>query len=171
MKLAGENALAACIPGIPTQAKEVITMENKGALTKILAIAGTVLAWFPILAPILLTTILLIQEQIFRFDYLMPAELGWFAVIGGILLLVAAIRAHSHVKLIGWSFGIAIVLLLGVMVIPMVTGLVDGSTEPGGWQWMLVLGTLVIYSLAVVAVGVGGILLSRELFKPRQSTI
>lgn len=145
-------------------------MENKGILTKILTIAGTILVWLPILAPILFAVVSLLTDGIFRFDYLMPAELGWFAIVGGILLLAAAIRTRSRVKLIGWSFGVVIVLLLGVMVIPAVTGLADGSTKPGGWESTLVLGSLVIYSLAVVAVGVGGILLLRELFKPQQST-
>jgi len=145
-------------------------MENKGVLTKILAIAGTVLVWFPILAPILITTILFIQEQIFRLDYLMPAELGLFAFGGGILLLVAAIRAHSHAKFIGWGLGIALVTIIGGQALAVVTGLADGSTETGGWQWMLVLGSLVIYILAVIEVGVGGILLSRDVFKTRQVT-
>ena len=47
----------------------------------------------------------------------------------------------------------------------MVTGLASGETEPGGWQWVLVLASLAIYSLALAAVGVGGILLLRDLFK------
>jgi len=145
-------------------------MENKGVLTKILAIAGTVLVWFPILAPILITTILFTQEQIFRFDYLMPAELGLFVFGGGILLLVAAIRAHFHAKLIGWGLGTALVLLVGGQALAVVTGLADGSTEIGGWQWMLVLGTLVAYVLAIVASGVGGVLLLRDVFKPHPMT-
>ena len=147
-------------------------MENKGVLTKILAIVGTVLVWFPILAPILLSTILFIQRQIFRFDYLMPAELGLFAFGGGILLLVAAIRARSHVKLIGWGLGIAFVMVVGGQALAVVTGLASGETEPTGWQWILVLGSLAAYSLAIVAIGIGGILLLRDLFKPHQlSTI
>jgi len=43
-------------------------MENKGVFTKILAVAGTIFVWFPILSPILLTAIFFIQEHIFRFD-------------------------------------------------------------------------------------------------------
>jgi MFS family permease len=143
-------------------------MENKGVLTKILAIAGTVLVWLPILAPILFSTIRFIQRQMFQFDYLMPAELGLFAFGGGILLLVAAIRARSHVKLIGWGLGIALAFVVGGQAIAMVTGLASGATEPTGWQWMLVLGSLAAYSLAIVAIGVGGILLLRDVFKPDQ---
>jgi hypothetical protein len=143
-------------------------MENKGTLTKILAIAGTVLVWLPILAPIVFSLIRFIQRRVFQFDYLMPAELGLFAFGGGILLLVAAIRAHSHMKLIGWGLGIAFVMIIGGQALAVVTGLADGSTAIGGWQWMLVLGSLVIYILAIVDVGIGGILLLRDLFKPQQ---
>ena len=143
-------------------------METKGTFTKILAIAGTVLVWLPILAPILFSLILLIQQQIFRFDYLMPAELGLFAFGGGIILLVAAIRAHLHMKLIGWGLVIALVMILGGQALAVVTGLADGSTEIGGWQWALVLISLAIYALGIVDVGIGGILLLRDLFKHQQ---
>ena len=62
-------------------------MERKNILTKILAVAGTILVWFPILAPILLSSILFLQEQIWRFDYLMPAELFFSFLLGSGLLL------------------------------------------------------------------------------------
>ena len=146
-------------------------MENKGTLTKILAVAGTIFVWLPILAPTLFGTFSLIADGVFRFDYLMPAELGLFAFGGGILLLVAAIRARSHVKLVGWGLGAAFIMMAGVLVIPAVTGLADGTTEMGGWEWMLTLGLLILYTVAVVAIGVGGILLLRDLFKPGQLAV
>ena len=143
-------------------------MENKGALTKGLAIAGTMLVWLPILAPIVFSLIRFIQRRIFRFDYLMPAELGLFAFGGGILLLVAAIRTHAHMKLIGWGLVIAFVMVVGGQALAVVTGLADGSTAIGGWQWMLVLSSLVLYTLAIIGIGTGGMLLLRDLFKPQQ---
>jgi hypothetical protein len=135
-------------------------------LTKILAIAGTVLVWFPILAPILLTIMGLVGRGRFHFDYLMPAELFPSALLGGLLLLWAAIRARSHRGLIGWGLGVAAGLLIGGQALAAVTGLASGATEPGGWQWALVLGSLVLYALAIIAMGVGGALLLLRLFKP-----
>jgi len=146
-------------------------MEKKGVLTKILAIAGTALVWFPILAPVLLSVAVIITERMFRFDYLMPAELFPVALAGGGLLIWAALRARSRQRLIGWGLGIAAGLLVGGQVLAVVTGLASGETEPAGWWWMLVLASLVIYSLALVAMGVGGVLLLRDLFKtPRSPT-
>ena len=141
-------------------------MGKRGALTKILAVTGTVLVWLPILAPVLLSLALLISKHIFRFDYLMPAELFPVALAGGGLLIWAALRAHSRQRLIGWGLGIAAGLLVGGQVLAVVTGLASGETEPAGWRWMLVLASLVFYSLALVAMGAGGVLLLRDLFKP-----
>jgi hypothetical protein len=146
-------------------------MENKGVLTKILAVAGTVLVWFPILAPILISVIFFLQRQIFRFDYLMPAELGLFAFGGGILLLVGAIRARAYGKMIGWGLAVALLMIVGGQALAVVTGLADGSTGSGGWEWALVLGALILYGVAVIEVGVGGILLSRDVFKSQPKPV
>jgi hypothetical protein len=141
-------------------------MEKKGVLTKILAIVGTVLVWFPILAPVLLSVAVIIKERMFRFDYLMPAELFPATLVGGGLLIWAALRARSRRRLIGWGLGIAVGLLVGGQVLAVVTGLASGETEPAGWWWALVLASIVVYSLALVVIGVGGVLLLRDLFKP-----
>ena len=68
-------------------------MVNRNTFTKALAIIGTILAWLPIQAPIILSAIRLIQTGQFQFDYLIPAELFPLAMIGGGLLIWAAIRA------------------------------------------------------------------------------
>jgi hypothetical protein len=127
--------------------------------------------WFPILAPILHSVVVIITNHVFRFDYHMPAELFLFALDGGWLLIWAALRAHSRLRLrlIGWGLGIATGLLVGGQVLAVVTGLASGETEPVGLWWILLLASLVFFSLALVATGVGGILLSRDLFKKNGS--
>jgi len=67
---------------------------------------------------------------------------------------------------IGWGLGIAVSLLVGGQALAVVTGLASGDTEPTGWQWALVLASIGTYSLALVVIGVGGVLLVRDLFKP-----
>ncbi len=141
-------------------------MENRVGLTKILAGAGTLLVWVPIAAPILLTLAELLKEGLFRLDYLMPAELFPLVLVGGGLLLWAAWLRRSQRGLIGWSLGSAVILLVGLQALAEVTGLASGRTAPGGWQSALVLAGLIGYILAVVATGVGGARLLRDLFSP-----
>ncbi len=142
-------------------------MEKKSVLTKILAITGTVLAWFPIVAPILLTVAFLIAKGQFRFDYLMPAELFPAALVGGGLLFWAALRIRSRQKLIVWSLIIATATLASSQGLAVITGLASGEREPTGWPLLLVLTMLVIYILALIVLGIGGILLLRDLFQNR----
>jgi hypothetical protein len=139
-------------------------MEKKGVFTKILAIVGTILVAFPLLAPILLSLVGMFARGIFHFDYLMPAELFPFALAGGLLLLWAALRAKARVKLIAWGLGAAIVLLVGSQALAVVTGLASGATATGGWAWVLVITALIAFVLALVAVDVGGVLLLRDVF-------
>jgi len=146
-------------------------MEKKGILTKALAIVGTVLVWIPILAPILFAAAFLIQARMFRFDYLMPAELFPVALVGGCLLLWAALRARARRRLIGWSLAGAVILPVAGQALASVTGLASGRTEPAGWPWALVLASLALYVLALVVLGTGGVLLLRDLFKAAQPRI
>jgi MFS family permease len=147
-------------------------MAKKNVFTKILAIAGTVLVWFPITAPILLLIPRLIRGLSsgfglghLNFDYLMPAELFPSFLVGAGLLLWAAIRERSQINIIAWTIGLSILFPVLGSVIATVTGLASGATEPTGWQWALVLAALGLFYLTMMLTGVGGILLLRDLFK------
>jgi hypothetical protein len=142
-------------------------MKNNPLLTRILAILGTMLVLFPLLAPVVLSVARLIQARRFLFDYLMPAEFFPLVLIGGFLLMLAAIRMRKYRGLIGWGLGGAVLLLAGSQGLAVATGLASGRTTPGGWQWALVLAGLVAYILAVIVTGIGGVLLLRDLFKPQ----
>jgi hypothetical protein len=141
-------------------------MAKKNVFTKILAVTGTVLAWLPILAPIIFSVIALIAMRRFLFDYLMPAELFLVALVGGGLLLWAAFRARSRQRLIGVALAAAVGLLASTQGAAFATGLAHGDTEPGGWEWALVLTLLAGYWLALIILGIGGVLLVRGLFRP-----
>jgi hypothetical protein len=140
-------------------------MEKRGTLTKILAGLGTLLVWFPILAPVLISLVFIIRTRQLRLDYLMPAELFPAALAGGCLLIWAALRARARWGLLGWGLGIAAGMLVGGQALAEVTGLASGETEPAGLWWALVLASLAVYTLAVIATGVGGIRLLRNVFK------
>ncbi len=142
-------------------------MQKKDVLTRVLSLAGAALAWFPILLMVLIAVFALIARGIFMMDPLMLMELFPFALIGGALLLWAALRARTRRGLIGWSLGIAIVALIGTQVLAVVTGLASGGTEPAGWAWAVVIAALVLYILAILALDVSGILLTRDVFGRR----
>jgi hypothetical protein len=140
-------------------------MPKRDALTKGLAIAGTVLIWIPLLLPILFGLARYTRAGIFRVDYLMPAELFPIVAIGGCLILWAALRARSRQRLIGWGIGIAVAALIGSQALAVVTGLASGETEPVGIWWALVVALYALYPLALVLIGVGGASLLGGLFK------
>ena len=139
-------------------------MGDKGVLTKILAVAGTVLVWLPILFTVLTGIIGTIASRVLRFDYLMPAELFPVALVGGALLLWAAYRARSQTRPIGWGLVAALVFLFGGQAIAVVTGLASGAREAAGWPFILALGSIVLYTLAVIEIGIAGVSLVRNLY-------
>ena len=137
-------------------------MEKKTLFTRILAIVGFVFVWLIILAPFFFAIFSLVRGGGFRFDYLMPAELFVGVLAGGFLLLWAALRARSRVKWISWALILAVLVLVGGQSLAVVTGLADG-TSGEGW-FPVVLGMIVLYDLLVVALGLGGWYLMRDLF-------
>lgn len=142
-------------------------MGNRNLFTKILAIAGTALVWFPVLAPLLFSLLRLMRSGSFMLDYLMPAEMFPVALVGGGLLLWAALRARSQQVLIGAGLAAAVALLVGGQALAIVTGLASGEAEPVGLPWVVVVAALVLYGAALIAVGVGGVRLSYAVFKTR----
>lgn len=140
-------------------------MQTKGLLTNLLAITGTALVWLPIAAPILFSLVKLSERGWLRFDYLMPAELFPVALAGGGLLLWAALRARAHQRLIGGGLGAVVALLVGGQALAVITGLASGETSPEGVWWAVVVASLAGYTLAVAAMGIGGIFLVRDLFR------
>ena len=138
-------------------------MAKKDRFTKILAIAGTVFVWLPILAPVVFAVIRFIQARRVMFDYFIPAELFPVVLVGSGLLLWAAIRARSRRGIIGWSLGLIVGLLVASMAVAQVTGL-DSAADPGGWQMALVLILFAGFWLALLGIAIGGILLVRDLY-------
>jgi hypothetical protein len=141
-------------------------MEKKNVLTKLLAIAGTVLAWFTIALEVLFLVIRLVQSDrlLFVFPLVAPA--------GGLLLLWAAMRARSRRAIIGWGVAVAAGSPIAAFGLFMFTWIALGGTgnvDPPGIFWLLMVLLLLAYTLAVVAMGVEGVLLLRDLFKTEET--
>jgi hypothetical protein len=140
-------------------------MPRRDPASKILAILGTILIWIPLLIPIFFGIQHLLATGKARFDYLMPAELFPFTLAGALLLIWAAWRARLLRRLVGWSFGAALILLTISLLGAQLTGLASGRNEPEGWRMLLVFGAYFAFLLALVVTAVGGILLVVRLFR------
>jgi hypothetical protein len=140
-------------------------MNKMDWFTKTLALVGTIFVTLPVLAPIILSIIQLISSGNFLFDFLMPAELGWPAIFGAGLLIWASIRSRFHLKRIIWCTGIAIILVFGSQWLAVITGLASGRIDTTGWQYIMVVCSMIGYDLAVIGLAVSGGLLCRHLFK------
>jgi len=140
------------------------------AFTWILAILGTALVVFTVLMPFILSVIFAFQEQVFLFDFLMPAEMFPFAIVGGVLLFWAALRKRSRREWIGWSLGSGFLMLVVSQLIAVLTGLANGTAQPGTpWRTVVFL-ALLGYVLAVIFLAVGGILLLLRIFQSRDAS-
>lgn len=147
-------------------------MNNRGGFTKGLAITGTILVLLPLLTPVVFGVMRFAQARIFQVDYLMPAELFPLVLIGGGLLIWAGVRARLQLKWLIWSLSAAVALLVISQVAAILTGLADGRTEAAGLPWILVVGLLIGYIIAVGFLCAGGVLLLRGLFAPSgQATV
>ena len=146
-------------------------MEKKGIFTKALAIAGTVLVWIPDSGAGLVLCgfshpgahVPVRLPHACRAFPGCPGR-GVFAPLGRAAGAGAA-RAHrGEPRQRSGPAG-------GRSGACLVTGLASGRTEPTGWPWALVLASLALYVLALVVLGIGGVLLLRDLFKAARPPI
>lgn len=144
-------------------------MKSSQVINRIVIILGTVLVLLPVAAPLIFGFFSLAGDGIYRLDYLMPAELFFVVLVGGLLLLFGAFRMKEFRGLIGGLLAAAVVFLFGSQGLAVVTGLADGSIEPTGWQFYLVMGGIILYDLLVVVLGVVGVWMIRSI-RPTQTT-
>lgn len=146
--------------------KGVTVMQNRGVLTKLLATAGTLLALFPVVVPIVFGVTRLIRMGQLMVDFLMPFELFFVVLAGAALLIWAAIRARSRLKLIAGSLVAALALAAIALATASLTGLDSNPALQNSIWNTLVMGLLIAADVAIAVMGVGGILLLLDLFRP-----
>jgi hypothetical protein len=142
----------------------------RGDFSKILALSGTPLVCFPLLAPVFFSIVSFLRDRRLRLDYLLPADCFPIVLIGGLLVLAVALRARSHRRLIGGSLAVAAVAPAGGqgMAVAVATGMASGAVKPAGWPWVTAIACIIVCLAAVAVLGAGGLILSRRLFgRPR----
>lgn len=138
-------------------------MTARPVATRLLAIAGVVLCWGPLLVALLLSLWHLVSTGKVLFDYLLPAELYVVAIPGGVLVLVAALLAARRRVAAAVALVLAVGGLVGSQATAMATGLASGAVAAEGWPWLLVNALVIVYLLALLALGIIGVLLLRGL--------
>lgn len=144
-------------------------MDRNTLLTKILAVAGTVLTALPLLLPLIFGLMKVLSGGRFLVDFLMPAELFLVVLAGGGLLVWAAVRALRRITWMTWSLSVAVCSLALSMGLAVISGLANGEIEPQGAAWGVTLAALVVYLLAVLSLAVNGVLLARDVFRGGES--
>lgn len=139
-------------------------VQIREAVAKTLAVAGTVLVWFPIAITIMTGVAGSAEAGALRVDYLLPAEFFPVVLIGGVMLVVATVLVRKRRKLVGWCFGILVAALALLFAETAVTGLASGEAEAEGLALVLAAFLLGVYSVMVVVLGVVSVLLLRDLF-------
>ena len=143
-------------------------MERRNLLTKILAVAGAVLVWFPILFTLLTSVVGSISAGVFLCDYLMPAELFPVAVIGSLLLLIAALRAKRYRGQIGWCLTGMALSLGGGQYLAVKSGLASGAVGADSIFFKVVVASLVLYTVLLIGICAVSLLLLKNLFAKRR---
>ncbi len=134
-------------------------------IARVLAIGGTVLVGFPLAAPLVLSLVFLIAAWGLQFDYLMPGELAWVVLGGGLLLAVASILARRRRGLVLGAFAGAAVFFGVTVWVSAATGLGSGDVAASGWPVAFVAAAYVLYVTGALALLAAGILLCRDLFR------
>lgn len=140
---------------------------KRGTSAKVLAIIGVVLLFFPVVAMLLTSGFRPGPngESQFMIDYLMPAELFPSALIGAGLLLWASLRARLRRKQVVWGIVVMLVVPLAGTILTVASGLASGATEAVGPIWWAAVALIIIFTLSMIALGIIGILLVRDLFR------
>jgi len=143
-------------------------MKSKFIIAKISGIFGLILVWFPVLATLITGSVFSFRTGHFQMDYLMPAELFPFVILGGALLFLAAFFSNTRKLLYGLLLGLMLISFIGINIAALATGLASGEREPGDWATTLVNGLLVVYNVSLVMMSIYGVKLVVDLFKNKQ---
>lgn len=123
----------------------------------------------PIVVTVVLSVAASLDSGMPLIDWLMPAELFPPALVGGLLLIWAASRVHRRLWPIAGTLAFMVMMLVGGQVLAVVSGLADGSLQPGGWQWAAVVASIVLYTAALLVLTVLGCLLARDVWRAIRS--
>lgn len=118
---------------------------NRTRFGRLLLVGGTGLLILLLALPCILSVVVLFQEGVMRFDYLVTSELGFVALCTALLLLCGTLLARTPYLLLVISFPFLLVSLFSLALL---------SDPPPVLAAVL----LIVYNLSLVTLLVHGIL-------------
>lgn len=103
--------------------QEMSFVDSRLSVNKVLTVIGSMFVWTPLIFPLVLSVIKLIESGVFLFDFLMPAEMFPLFLSGAVLLFWVSLRTKYYVKHIGFGLLSAVVFLFGGQGLAVLTGL------------------------------------------------
>lgn len=91
-----------------------------------------------------------IASGVFHLDYLIPAELFPFELIGTLFLLWSARRTHWNWQKFLTGLIAMIFFLIGGQGLAILSGLASRKTDDSSWQWAVVFGSLILFLCSVI---------------------
>jgi len=143
-------------------------MEKNTLFTKILVIMGNILLWIPLILPVVFLIVSWVQRGKALFDFLMPAELFSAVLVGSMLLFWVSLRIKKRSAPVGFGAGFAVLMLIGAQGVASISQVPAGETNSAGGAKLLALTMIVLFDLALVFVGVNGIILLIKLIRDSQ---
>ena len=138
-----------------------MTVGNGKAVTKGMAITGSVLLLLPL--PLAFASVGILPQGLTWMELLAVAamDLTPAVLVGGSLLMWAALRARSHARMIGLSLALS----ASVPVAAVALNAATAGRALEGESWYVAIGAASFWLGATLA-GLGGLLLLRRLFSP-----
>lgn len=125
---------------------------------KIIAVIGLAVLLVPLVFMIVTSIAGSIAEKRFLMDYLATAELFPFILVGSLLLVFAAHRAHLYANAITAGLIAETATLLAIM-------LVSGKIKAEGASFVFAIVLIALYNAAVLVECVAGVLLCVKLLR------
>lgn len=139
-------------------------MGKHDALTKTMALVGTVLVALPLVAPFLLGIGSIGSPRGFGIDYLLPFEVYFVTLVGMALVLGAALRARDRRAAVGTCIAVMLGGVLLGAASATLTGIADSEETLETWRYVVTAGFGVLSLIGQAALVVVGSLLVRDTF-------
>jgi hypothetical protein len=143
-------------------------MQNRLGHTRGLAIAGTVLLWLPFALMAVSMPGPIRIGGLFELLAIGAMELFPAVLLGGGLLMWAAVRARSHRRLVGWSLAVPAASLVACMALSRVMLSLGGPMWSVSWPGAVIEASFVpvsiVYWVGLTVAAVAGVSLVRTLY-------